>query len=324
MSNLTTRNILVAIDVGNCIFLALCFYLLISSYRRREQESPQQLYLVNLAASEILANILLVVRDIINIIRPLDYLVPSILHTTFWCLNMAFVTGVSYIYILARFFVTGDRLLHICLHAKYARYWYISKTWKLIIITWMCNLVISISLSLFTYFNFNYVRYEANISKIMAVYVLTFLHIIFLIFAFFTYFIMFMKYARSKRNSTQTFSNSVEAPLLQIFINSRFFISLVLISTYLILTVIPSLTRTIHYLAGYKVPYSLTFSYLISTRLSYTVDGCIYTFLQKSVRDILLAKISCQENVPLQSLDLTLGQRNRSVNHNKNKVTTTL
>ena len=309
MASVKTRNILVALDAINFIFHGMCCYLLISKYLRMGKQSPQQLYLINLAASEILANILLVVRDIVNIIRPLDYLVPSILHTTFWCLNMAFVTGVSYIYILARFFVTGDRLLNVLFYAKYARYWCMGKTWKLIIITWMCNLVISISLSLLTYFKFNYVRYEANISKIMAVYVLTFLHGVFLIFTFFTYCVMFRKLVHSQRYFARRRNEKIpQVSLLKIFINSRFFISGLLVSSYLILTVIPSLTRSIHYIAGYKVPYSLTLFYLISTRLSYTVDGIIYTFLQKSIRDLLMKTLFRQH----QNQSLSVARISRS------------
>ena len=37
------------------------------------------------------------------------------LDVTFWCMNMFFVTTVSYTCILAMVFITGDRLMHVFL-----------------------------------------------------------------------------------------------------------------------------------------------------------------------------------------------------------------
>lgn len=295
MSTINTRISLLALDVGNVFFLTFCCTLLIMKYLKRTHRDPQQLYLINLAASEIVANILLIVRDTANVIRPVNSKIPSPYHTVFWCLNMAYVSGVSYIYITARFYVTGDRLLHIVLHAKYAQHWTIRRTWKILAVTWFINIFISIGLALLTYFRFDYVRYEAKISRFFAVYILTVVYLLFSVFVVVAYTLMFLNHARSKRHTARKRSTVAPPSLYSIFTKSRFFISALLVLTYLVLTVIPSLTRAVYLIGGYKVPYPLTFAYLVSTRVSYTVDGVIYTFLQKCIRELLREKFVCTQ-----------------------------
>lgn len=292
--NTTTRSVLLALDIINFLFLAFCCYILALRYRRRAYNDPQELYLLNLAASAILANILLIVRDTTNLLRPLDNKIPSDLHTAFWCLNMAFVTGICYILVLARTFVTADRLMHVLLHLTYSQYWNLRKTKKLISITWFSNLSLSLGLSLLTYFKFDYVRYEAKISKMFAVYILTGVYLVFLLFVVIAYTLMFLSHARPRKNSAAT-----ELPpslFRMFFVKSRFFISLVLGGAYLVLTVVPSLTRSIRYIAEFDVPYSVTFWYLVSTRVSFTADGVIYIFLKKDIRKFLRRSL-CKRKV---------------------------
>ena len=81
--------------------------------------------------------------------------------------------------------------------------------------------------------------------------------------------------------------------LVRSFSTTKFHIPFLLMFTYLALTVIPSITRSIRYLLGYKShPYEWTFFYLCSVRLSYTVDGVIYVFLQRRVRRWLWNKLT--------------------------------
>ena len=293
MSNLVTRSTLLALDVGNSIFLSLCCYVLNPKRRRRTPFiDPQEIYVTNLAAAELFANIFLIARDIINIFRltSKDFDVP------FWSMNMAYVTGIFYICILARFYVTVDRLCHILLHLKYSNHWNIRKTKILLSITWIGNGVISVGMSLLMYFEYEYVKREAKISKAFAVYVRTVIYLIFCVFSFVAYGIMFMSYARPKRSRRRKGILTRQSSLFKNFITSRFTISLWLVSNYLLLTVIPSLTRSFYYISGAKVPYALTFCYLISTRLSYTIDGIIYTFIPKRNRSFLWKKLSCRKH----------------------------
>ena len=317
MSNLTTRSVLLTLDCVNLVFLCLCCYVLISKYCRRSHKDPQQLYLINLAFSEVLANVFLIVRDTVNVLR-VGKEKTNLLHPTFWIMNMSFVTGVCYIYILARLYVTADRLLHILLHFKYAQCWNIQKAWKLISFTWLSNTLLAIGLSLWTYYKYNYVRYEAKISKAFAVYVLTAIYFIFCIFVFVAYTIMFYTHAQSKRRTTRRRNSREETiTLFTFFVNSKFTTSLVLVATYLLLTVIPSVTRSVYYIVGARPPYSLTFCYLITTRLSYTVDGMLYTFLPKGNRMFLRRRLLCQQNIDLNHLRSSMSSNNYKNNNTR-------
>ena len=65
-----------------------------------------------------------------------------------------------------------------------------------------------------------------------------------------------------------------------------------LVSSYVVLTVVPSLTRASLYIAEVKFPYAITFWYLLSIRISYTVDGVLYVLMQKKVRILFWKKVS--------------------------------
>ena len=105
-ANVTTKSTLITLDVINIIFQSFCCYILFLLYKKGTRNSCNQLFLLNLAFSELYANVVLSVRDVFNLsieLRNDKHVVRKI----FWCLNVYFVTGVSYIYILAMCYVTG-------------------------------------------------------------------------------------------------------------------------------------------------------------------------------------------------------------------------
>ena len=101
-SNITTRSILIGLDVFNCIFQVMCCYLLVVILIKSQQKKSQQIYILNLAISELFASLFLTARDVINLMRlyPENVRLGQI-DRTFWIMNMFFVTAVKYIYISA-------------------------------------------------------------------------------------------------------------------------------------------------------------------------------------------------------------------------------
>ena len=97
-------------------------------------------------------------------------------------------------------YITADRLFHIMFPFKYQAYWDIRKSWKLVIGTWVLCILIGISFSLFTTFEYMYVRYKAKISRIMAVNVLSSFYSISLVIALIAYLYIFIQYSKSVRN----------------------------------------------------------------------------------------------------------------------------
>ena len=104
---------------------------------------------------------------------------------------------------------------------------------------------------------------------------------------------MFRKYASSRRRTSS--AGNIDVPqesLFRIYRNSRFFVSIMLVTSSLILGVIPKLMYVFMLIADNKVP--LPFKYYVEfcRLLSDMVDGIIYVMLQPSVRKLLLEKLS--------------------------------
>ena len=269
---------------------------------------------------------------------------------SFWIMNMFFVTTVQYIYILAMVFIAADRFFHVFYNLRYESLWDIRKSLRLVVGTWTVCVFIGVIFCVWLIADYKYVKYDAKISRIMAVNVLSFFYTFSLVVGVLTYVYLFVQYTTSKRNKTinprkrkmgeqqnpfltsdhlsslrqnlpenhpslgQNLAANVSTSriiryfslrkiftavaertswLLRSFSTTKFYIPFLLIFTYLILTVVPSVTRSFRYLLGYQVRYEWTFFYLCSVRLSYTVDGVIYVFLQKRVRILLWKKMVC-------------------------------
>ena len=102
------------------------------------------------------------------------------------------------------------------------------------------------------------------------------------------YVMMFFTFVQARRLAMERDLNTQEEPVFHIISDSRFFISVMLTFSYLLLTIIPTLIR-----AFYKATNSLmseTMSIFIDVfiRLSGTANGMIYISMNPPVRKILL------------------------------------
>ena len=235
-------------------------------------------------------------------------------------MNMFFVTSVQYIYILAMVYITTDRFFRVLSPFKYHAWWNFRKAWKLIAVTWVVCILFGVGMSVFTTFHYTYVRYEARISRLMAVYVLTTMYAASMLISLVAYVYIFTQFGKSLRNRSlnhksdkeestklnqtheNTHKNWYSKKLMSLsnyaswvrltFKSSKFHIPFLLILTYLIMTVVPSVARSLHFLLGHRLSYEWTFFYLCSVRLSYTVDGVIYVLLQRRVRRLLWSVVT--------------------------------
>ena len=191
-------------------------------------------------------------------------------------------TGISLNVIMAMFFITGDRILHVSLNMKYSLYFSKRKTYIIITTTWIITLAISIGLGIFPYSPISML-----INQIIVVYLLPVLTVIFAIFALTTYAIMFIKHVKPQRRFNRSTSS-----IITIFVNSQFFVSVLIIASYLVLTVLPALMQSFMadlYEYGWVSKYYTRHSLCFST----TVDPLIYIFLQKKVRKLFFQKVLC-------------------------------
>lgn len=286
---LIVNGVLLFIELINCLLHGVGAYLLSCLYKKDRKDS-QKLYVLNLACSELVLNILLVIRETIVMLYKSGY-APTHLLVVFRSIDMALGTGVLNIYMLAMFYLTADRLLQTILLLKYPQYWTLGKSKTLIIVTWVLNIAIGVTFSLLTYFKMAAVV-KFKIHMIMLVYTPTCVYCVYLAFAIVTYLRMFMVFAHSKRRLSRRDDNGKQVSLYKHFTNSRFFLSVTLIGSYLVLTVIPSIVRAIWYLTSPEsLPITLFICIAILKTLSLTVDAIIYIFLQKNVLKLLKQKM---------------------------------
>lgn len=124
------------------------------------------------------------------------------------------------------------------------------------------------------------------------------------IFAIFTYILMFFTYVNSKRRLTQP---SQHVTVWKIFINSKFSFSMLLIGSYLLLTVIPENIRMIYYHKNINMLWKLYFIILFPL-LSSSVDGILYIYMKEPVKDLLKEMCcSCKRGMPSSNASIELG-----------------
>ena len=239
------RIFMISIEGLNILLHATGLSLLISIYKRHENDT-QGLYLINLASSELLWNLVAILKDI-----PILnwYLTGNCsLKRLALSIDIALATGIEYDVILAMCYYTGDRLLQILLHARYEEYWSTRKLMILISVTWMCNVVMSFIFAML----YHYKHKTCEVCLVMARYVSPPLMFIYLVFAVMTYSILFNLYKKSERrnpqkilmtstNSTQEILRTTTRSTYYIFKNSRFYIALIINSSYLVLSFLPNI-----------------------------------------------------------------------------------
>ena len=281
------------VDAINIILHLVGCYLLKNIYHNRKK-TVQQLYLIHLSTIEAMKNVCYLIGNVSNIIYLSKYPIFSIkiARGISYYIMAITTTGVYLSYFLAMTYLTVDRLLHVLLHMKYSMFWTINKARKLLIVTCIVNFGISATFALVYYFIRDDNIMVTIIENIFNIYVPTVLYTIFVILAVVSYIIMFLKFADSRRVTMQTDPDAPRQSLFRIFLNSRFFVSIILVMSYLIFMIIPSLIRVFYYIADVHMP-DILFEYInISVTLSDTADGIIYIFMDRSVRKLLVKKVS--------------------------------
>ena len=109
-------------------------------------------------------------------------------------------------------------------------------------------------------------------------------------FAILSYTLMFCKHIQSKRRLRRT--SQPTPSVIFIFRTSKFHVSLLLITSFLVLVAIPNLIDSLLRLNDKQPGYALLLYIGVSNSLSDTVDFVIYVLMYKPPRTLLLAKVA--------------------------------
>ena len=290
------RNIVLSVlsSINLCLHITGS-YLLISLYKGG-QKSVQHILLINLSFSEIAFNMIILPFSVTGILSQLKH--SKVLREAQFMIEIFQITGVYYLYYISMMYLTADRMVATILNIRYRNICTTSKVKKLLIVTWVTCMLISSAFPIMCEFVGVFEMVKINYPKLVLI--LTALDVIFLILAVTSYCVMFYKLTLSRR---MTSGNGNRQTLCSIFLNSKFYISILLISTFLVFTVIPGLMITAYRMSMGYLHDAIDFYTMVSLNVSFIADAAIYIFMQKSVRKLLCQKIYPRSRVVQQSRD---------------------
>ena len=276
--------ILFGLNIINVFLHSTGIYLLCCLYKRCRYKI-QQLYLINLSIAECIMN-LFEALILFGIFVPVSNDTAQILDIFIDYVLIVQFTGIAIVIYCVMIYITLDRLLDISLNIEYPVYWDESKAKYLLILTWVLSAIYTLTTCLmykFVEFDWKAVAYK---------YIFPTLEFSFVVLTIITYSYIFHKFKKSRVIPTTSGSDMKQnVNAFTAFRNSKFFISVLLILTFLLFMVIPDLVYLfVGTVGGNKSPVLLTACW-ISYAISNLADACIYIFLQPDVKRHLWKKL---------------------------------
>lgn len=271
----------VVITCTNVLLHSLgCFLLL-----KKRIDDTQELLILNLSASEILKNLVNLVTSVYNLLRINNVVIPVIITDILRYVALIYYSGISLVFVLFMIYITSDRLVRTILGGVYYLYVTEKKARNVIKATWIVALLVSIGVCV----SYHY----APFGETPFLYAYASGNCIHLLLAILGYTVIFIKLRESRRRRIRISSDVTTARRNEstyymgpdMFRRSRFYVCILLITSCLILTTIPTLVQlTLHIHYDNHVP--LIYGEIIYTSysLSDTADACIYILLRKSLR----------------------------------------
>lgn len=285
-SNIT----LMVISFVNLTLHSIGVYMISCMYKNGHR-TVRNILLLNLISAEIIYNLLMVPYAFTGVLLETYNIV--IIEKLHLVLELLLMTSGYCLYYVSMVYLTLDRLLASILNIHYRHMCTKGKIKKVLIPTWIlglfsCLLTVVLEMNGQTR---TILRLHIDTIRLIT----SVLNVVFFNLAVVSYGIMFVMFAISRRNVSP---NETRESLCTIFSKSKFYTSVLLVSSFLVLTVIPSVISLILRTYDIQEVYML-----ISRNFSFTVDAVIYIFMQASVRKLLYKKFHLTRlisNVPVQ------------------------
>ena len=292
------RITLSVVNLITTIFHILGSYLLIYQYRNGLQNS-QQLFLINLAIAEGVTNLLQFLANPISDMISMSPKTALVIQECQYYIKTIRGYGFVTVYFLTMIYLTLDRLFDILLNIRYPLYWNENHTSKLLIVTWAISITTTITVSVLYHYT------GSDFHKILDIYIYPTFDILFIIIAFLTYSFIFHKFKQTRVSPTQNtngMSTSAGQNIFKVFQKSRFYIPVLLISTFIFFMAIPDLLNLFIVNINGNHDITLRITLKISWALSYLSDAIIYIWIKPSVRKLLIKKLCiCPRENSIQS-----------------------
>ena len=276
----------VALGVFNILLHSIGLILLLQTLRK-SKETPQHLYLINLSVTEVAKNVTI---ELIVVFRLLMVWWPTAretFNTLFMYTTYVSFTSMYYLYFCAMFFITTDRLLAVVCNLRYKIIWNLHRTKLLIVSAWAVALLVILPSFTAVYF---LVGVRGLLEDLLLYFIPSMLNVVFLCFAVMTYFIMFRTYITSKVRIKTLRKLSNHSTTFDMFRHCKFFVSVLLITSFLVLTVIPYIIIFVCHLNKVTLPKYFYIYSNTSILFGDTLDAFIYIFTYIPVSRLLKRK----------------------------------
>ena len=296
---LELATVIVVLDIFNIVINSFACYLLVTIYKNGTG-TVEQLYLINLCVTELASCVFILLEEMPDIFPMSDEV------------HMIFKKVDNYLYIiiyilfceyyLNMIYISVDRFLDIYLNIKYPSYWNEKKTKYLIIFTWVITTALCVTVSvLYKYTTFDY---EVIFTK----YIHSVLNFGFCALVTCIYSYIFHAYKKTRaaptenRNSDVPRSHSVHnlcqsiQRSYEIFRDSRFYIAVLLVLSFLLFMVVPNLVYLFYGLPNNN-KHDIKDTAKIFYQISFISNAWIYCFVVRRVRtELRKVFLSCRSH----------------------------
>ena len=261
--------------VGTCI--------LTSSWWRTSRLKIGEMYIVSLSLSEIGMNLLYLIQAILynDLVSMEKETVRQIISKGITLFNMS---GISLIFYMNMLYIALDKLMEVMLNIRHLALWNKRKARRLLVASWVISLLLgTITCIIYMLCHLQ----EKFLEEILNVYVFPVYDLIFLCIAISTYTFLFKKFKESRAAPTAP-RKDPRASTWKVFRQSNFYTSVLLISSFIIFTIVPDAVYTFYFANdhndGSNIPDVLHLFCTISYRFSSLAHALIYFFTLKSVK----------------------------------------
>ena len=280
--------ILLVLNIANVFVHGTGSYLLGCIYKQGKR-SAQKIFIINLSVCELLMNLMECLRRILELITLSGKQSNDTSEFQDYLLIVMF-TGVSFVFYMDMIFITVDRLLNVFLNARYRIYCNQRKAKCLLAITWLIGFITCLSVSLIHYFT------EYGWEAFFFRYFYPTVELSFIILAIVTYLFIFKQYQKSLRipshgGSRKNQHDKQHESAVQVFRMSRFYVSILLITSFIIFMLIPDLVYLFYGVLQNNESSTLLACCWISYAVSNLIDGWVYIFMQSTVKSLLRIKV---------------------------------
>lgn len=307
-------GIALTLKLTNIVLHGVGFYLLRCVQKHSKHNNVQMVYITNLSIIELMVNILSFIRNLFGIL-PVDYFETDSYKNIKTYTYMMEYTVLKFNLYMTMILLTLDRLVLISLNVKYSTLWNVKKTHYLTRGMWLFGLLLFILTTLLYNNNATMLICNNEIAKLIncsanmtvtevghrailqlrkeqfffiANYLTISFDVLFVLISIGSYTMIFNIF-RKRQRKVKVKKTGTKIGLWKTFRGSRFYVSLLLIMTFVVFVIPADIVWIIYSTKSRNEVVELLTT--ISYAISYLSDGLIYIFMNNKVKRLFETKI---------------------------------